>query len=166
MTTAVGSLRQEVGPGELVLVTDHINYQGVNPLVGANDPIGPRFPSLMDAYDPALRDVLHQCSKENKIALHDGVYLACSGPSFETPAEIRAFRTLGADVVGMSVVPEVIVARHAGLRCAAIATVVNLAAGMNPDCEINHAETLHYANQAAGNITQILTDFLGKSESW
>lgn len=165
MTTAVGSLRQEVGPGELVLVTDHINMQGCHPLVGPNDPIGTRFPSLIDAYDPTLRASLHECGKEHGVALHDGVYLACTGPSFETPAEIRAYRTLGADVVGMSVVPEVIAARHAGLRCAAVATVVNHAAGMS-EVEICHEETLHYANLAAGNITKILTSFLGKADSW
>jgi len=165
MTTAVGSLRKEVGPGELVMVTDHINFQGCNPLVGPNDPIGPRFPSLIDAYDPTFREILNKCSEDNKIDLHEGVYLSCTGPSFETPAEIRAFRTLGADVVGMSVVPEVIAARHAGLRCAAVATVVNLAAGMSTT-EINHEETLHYAGLAAGNLTKLLESFLESSDQW
>jgi len=165
MTTAVGSLREDVGPGQLVTVTDHINFQGCHPLVGPNDPIGTRFPSLIDAYDPKLRELLHQSAQEEEVPLYDGVYLACTGPSFETPAEIRAFRTLGADVVGMSVVPEVIAARHAGLRCAAVGTVVNLASGMSSD-PINHEETLYYANQASGNIKKILLSFLDKSESW
>jgi len=165
MTTAVGSLRPEVGPGQLVSVTDHINFQGCHPLVGPNDPIGTRFPSLIDAYDPQLRKLLHQCAKEEEVELNDGVYLACTGPSFETPAEIKAFRTLGADVVGMSVVPEVIAGRHAGLRCAAIGIVVNLAAGMSSD-PINHEETLFYANKASGNLSSILASFLGKADSW
>lgn len=89
LTSAVGSLRMEVGAGELVALTDHINLQSRNPLIGPNDPIGDRFPSLMDAYDPKLRGLLHKIAEKKQIALHDGVYLAVLGPSFETPAEIR-----------------------------------------------------------------------------
>ena len=113
LTNAAGSLRPEAGPGSLVALTDHINLQGFNPLMGPNDEaVGPRFPSLSDTYDPELRAGLHAAADELGTPLHDGVYLAVSGPSFETPAEIRAFRTLGADLVGMSTVPEAIVARH------------------------------------------------------
>ena len=117
LTNAAGSLRPEAGPGSLVCLSDHINMLGFNPLTGPNDDAaGPRFPSLRDAYDPELRARLHAAADALGTELHDGVYLAVSGPSFETPAEIRAFRTLGADLVGMSTVPEVIAARHAGLR--------------------------------------------------
>ena len=111
--------------------SDHINLLGFNPLTGPNDDsVGPRFPSLRDAYDPELRARLHAAADVLGTELHDGVYLAVAGPSFETPAEIRAFRTLGADLVGMCTVPEVIAARHAGLRVAAISAVTNLAEGM------------------------------------
>ena len=131
LTNAAGSLRPEAGPGSLVALTDHINMQGFNPLMGANeDDVGPRFPSLSAAYDPELRAGLHAVADELGTPLHDGVYLAVTGPSFETPAEIRAFRTLGADLVGMSTVPEAIVARHCGLRVAAVSVVTNLAEGM------------------------------------
>ena len=124
LTNAAGSLRPDAGPGSLVCISDHINLLGFNPLVGPNDDAaGPRFPSLRDAYDPELRGRLHAAADALGTELHDGVYLAVSGPSFETPAEIRAFRTLGADLVGMSTVPEVIAARHTGLRCAAISAV-------------------------------------------
>ena len=117
LTNAAGSLRAEAGPGSLVALTDHINMQGFNPLIGPNDEaVGPRFPSLATAYDPELRAGLHAAADELGTPLHDGVYLAVSGPSFETPAEIRAFKTMGADLVGMSTVPEAIVA--APLRAA------------------------------------------------
>merc|ERR1711865_575461 len=163
MTTAVGSLREDVGPGQLVTVTDHINFQGCHPLVGPNDPIGTRFPSLIDAYDPKLRELLHQSAQEEEVPLYDGVYLACTGPSFETPAEIRAFRTLGADVVGMSTVAEVVCARHCDLRVAAIAVVVNHASGMT-DKHINHEETLFFSAQAAKNLTGVVEEFVARAE--
>src|SRR5215204_4036973 len=142
LTNAAGSLRPEVAPGKLMLISDHINMTGVNVIAGPNDEkVGPRFPSLRDAYDPELRAGLHAAARELGTPLHDGVYLACSGPSFETPAEIRAFRTLGADLVGMSTVPEVIAARHCGLGVVAVSVVTNLAEGMG-DAEISHAQTL------------------------
>ena len=114
LTNAAGSLRPDVGPGRLMAISDHINLTGQNPLTGPNDEaIGPRFPSLRDAYDPALRADLHAVAGDLGIELAEGVYLAVSGPSFETPAEIRAARVLGADAVGMSTAPETILARHA-----------------------------------------------------
>ena len=117
LTNAAGSMRADLGPGSLMLIEDHINLTGANLLAGPNDDeLGPRFPSLRDAYDPALRDELKAAARELGIGLAEGVYLAVRGPSFETPAEIRAFRTLGADAVGMSTVPEAIVARHMGLE--------------------------------------------------
>ena len=119
---------------------------GVNPLTGPNDDeVGPRFPSLRDAYDPALRGLLRQRAGKLGIALPEGVYLATHGPSFETPAEIRAFRTLGADAVGMSTVPEVILARHCGLRVAAVSAITNLAEGMGGE-QLSHEQTLRNAD--------------------
>ena len=149
LTNAAGSLRPEAGPGSLVCIGDHINMLGFNPLIGPNDDaIGPRFPSLRDAYDPELRERLHAAARALGIDLHDGVYLAVAGPSFETPAEIRAYRTLGADLVGMSTIPEVIAARHAGLRVAAISAVTNLAEGMGGE-ELSHEQTLRVAAEGA-----------------
>ena len=159
LTNAAGSLRAELGPGRLMAISDHINLTGYNPLAGPNDDaLGPRFPSLRDAYDPALRADLHAAATELGIELAEGVYLAVSGPSFETPAEIRAFRTLGADAVGMSTVPEVILARHCGLRVAAVSAITNLAEGMGGE-KLSHEHTLRYANAAAGDLTRLIIEF-------
>jgi xanthosine phosphorylase len=159
VTNAAGSLRAEVGPGRLMAIADHINLLGVNPLTGPNDDaVGPRFPSLRDAYDPALRARLHGAARELEIDLAEGVYLATAGPSFETPAEIRAFRTLGADAVGMSTVPEVILARHAGLRVVAVSAITNLAEGMGGE-ELSHEQTLRNAAVAARDLVRLVTRF-------
>jgi xanthosine phosphorylase len=160
LTNAAGSLRPEAGPGSLVCLTDHINLLGFNPLTGPNDDaVGPRFPSLRDAYDPELREWLHAAADALGTPLHDGVYLATPGPSFETPAEIRAFRTLGADLVGMSTVPEVIAARHAGLRVAAVSAVTNLAEGMGGE-ELSHEQTLRVAALGAERLGPLLERFV------
>jgi purine-nucleoside phosphorylase len=162
ITNAAGSLNAEVGPGALMAISDHINMLGVNPLTGPNeDAVGPRFPSLRDAYDSELRGILHAAAEDLDIALAEGVYLATAGPSFETPAEIRAFRTLGADAVGMSTVPEVILARHAGLKVAAVSAITNLAEGMGGE-ELSHEQTLRYANQAAGYLTRLIIEFCAR----
>jgi xanthosine phosphorylase len=159
VTNAAGSLRPEVGPGSLMAISDHINMLGVSPLTGPNDDdLGPRFPSLRDAYDPELRRTLHASAEALGIALAEGVYLATAGPSFETPAEIRAFRTLGADAVGMSTVPEVILARHAGLRVAAVSAITNLAEGMGGEA-LSHEQTLRHAATAAGDLTRLIVEF-------
>ena len=158
-TTAVGSLNSEILPGNIVLIKDHINMQGCNPLVGINDSIGPRFPSLLDAYSQNLRKKMLQVSEKHKIKLNEGVYLSALGPSFETPAEIRAFKILGADVVGMSLVGEIISARHCGMECCALSIVVNLAAGLDSK-HITHEETLHYSNLSSGNVKKIVLDFV------
>jgi xanthosine phosphorylase len=159
VTNAAGSLRADVGPGSLMAITDHINMLGVNPLTGPNDDdFGPRFPSLQDAYDPELRRVLTTAAGAIGVPLAEGVYLATAGPSFETPAEIRAFRTLGADAVGMSTIPEVILARHAGLRVAAVSAITNLAEGMGGE-PLSHEQTLRYANAAAGDLTRLIVAF-------
>jgi xanthosine phosphorylase len=159
VTNAAGSLRADVGPGRLMAIADHINLLGVNPLTGPNDDdVGPRFPSLRDAYDPALRARLQAAARALGIDLPEGVYLATAGPSFETPAEIRAFRTLGADAVGMSTVPEVILARHAGLKVVAISAITNLAEGMGGE-ELSHEQTLRNAAVAARDLVRLITRF-------
>jgi xanthosine phosphorylase len=160
LTNAAGSLRPSVGPGSLMAITDHINLTGVNALMGPNDgAIGPRFPSLRDAYDPELLATLRAAATEIEVDLAEGVYLAVTGPSFETEAEIRAFRTLGADAVGMSTVQETILARHCGLRVAAVSVITNLAEGMS-DEPLSHEQTLRAAESAAGDLAALLLEFI------
>jgi xanthosine phosphorylase len=162
LTNAAGSLRREAGAGSLMLIADHINLQPFNPLVGANDDaFGPRFLALDDAYDADLRRRLRAAAAAAGFTLHEGVYLACLGPSFETPAEVRAFARLGADAVGMSTVPEVIVARHCGLRVAAISAITNLAVGLD-DAPISHAQTLTVAKRCAGDLQSLLAAFFAR----
>jgi purine nucleotide phosphorylase len=153
LTNASGSLRPEVGPGSLVLVEDHINLTGANPLAGARE--GPRFVDMGEAYDPGLRAALARAADAEGVRLERGVYLAVLGPSFETPAEIRAFRALGADLVGMSTVPEVIAARALGLRAAAVSVATNLAAGMTPE-PLSHEQTLAASSRAAADLARLL----------
>jgi len=160
LTNAAGSLRPDVGPGQLMLITDHINLTGTNPLVGPNDEaIGPRFVPMGDAYDAQLRAQLHAAAASAGVPLSEGVYLAVSGPSFETAAEIRSFRVLGADAVGMSTVHETIVARHAGLRVAAVSVITNLAEGMSDEV-LSHEGTLAAAATAATDLKRLLHGFL------
>ena len=160
LTNAAGSMRAEVGPGSLVLIRDHINMQGFNPLQGPNDEAwGPRFFSMRDAYDPALATRFQQAAVTAGVPLPEGVYLAYPGPNFETPAEIRAFRTLGADLVGMSTVPEVLVARHCGLKVAALSAVTNLAEGMTDDTP-SHDETLAQGATIAISLEKLILAFL------
>jgi xanthosine phosphorylase len=162
VTNAAGSLRPEVGPGRLMLIEDHINFLPGNPLVGANDDaFGPRFPSLRDAYDPALRRLVREAAARRGLPLAGGVYLAYPGPSFETPAEIRAFRMLGADAVGMSTVPEVILARHCGLRVAALSAITNLAEGLGAEA-LSHEQTLREAARAGADLAALLEDVCGE----
>ena len=160
ITNAAGSLRPEVAPGSLVGISDHINMLGFNPLTGANDEaFGPRFPSLGDAYDVELRAALARVAERCEVPWQEGVYLACTGPSFETPAEIRAFKTLGADLVGMSTVPEVIVARHCGLRIAAVSVVTNFAEGMSDEA-LSHEHTLAQASRGGAALREMLPGWL------
>lgn len=160
VTGAVGSLRPEVGAGEVVMLTDHINFQSANPLIGPNDESeGPRFFAMDDAYDMGLQDIMVASAYKTNINLHKGVYISTSGPSFETPAEIRAFRMWGADVVGMSVVPEVLAARHCGIKVVGLAAVVNLAAGMSNEV-ITHEGTLHYGQLAGRKIAKLVPEFV------
>lgn len=160
ITCAAGSLREEVGPGELMMISDHINFHPGNPLVGPNDEsIGPRFFAMEDAYDQGLQDLMQATAQRLQIPLAKGVYLSTLGPSFETPAEIRAFKIWGADAVGMSVVPEVLIARHCGLRVACVAAITNLAAGMSHE-KISHEGTLHFGQQAAYKLTKLIPEFV------
>lgn len=159
LTNAAGSLRPDIGPGRLVALCDHINLTGHNPLIGPNDEtIGPRFVGMDEAYDPALRAALQTAARALDIALDEGVYVAVAGPSFETPAEIRAFARLGADLVGMSTVPETIVARHCGLHVAAISAVTNLAAGLSAE-RLTHEHTLAGAQRGADDLRRLLVRF-------
>jgi xanthosine phosphorylase len=160
LTNAAGSINPDNKPGSLMALTDHINLMGANPLTGVNDDrIGPRFVGLGDAYDLDLRARLHAAADAEGVRLADGVYLAVSGPSFETPAEIRAFKVLGADAVGMSTVPEVIVARHARLRVAAVSAITNLAEGLGDEV-LTHEHTLASAAVATADLQRVLTRFL------
>lgn len=156
-TNAAGSLRPDIPPGELMLLNDHINFAGANPLIG--EPTDARFVPLADAYDPSWRDGLKTAAAAEGIALAEGVYAWFSGPSFETPAEIRAVKVLGADAVGMSTVPEVILARFLGLRAAAISTVTNMAAGMSDEA-LSHEHTKAMAPLGAAKLERILRRFL------
>ena len=160
LTNAAGSLNAAFLPGSLMMLSDHINMTGANPLVGANDErFGPRFPDMTVAYDRELRRSLAASATALGVTLHEGVYVALLGPNFETPAEIRALRTLGADAVGMSTVPECLVARHCGMRVAAISTLTNLAAGMT-DEELSHEQSLAVGAEAAKDLARLLPEFL------
>lgn len=160
ITSAVGSLREDMPAGSLMMLTDHINMSGVSPLAGPNDEaIGPRFPDLSRAYDVQLQEVLKAAAARQNIDLHEGVFLMVRGPHFETPAEIRAFQRLGADVVGMSMVPEVILANHCGIRVAAVSLVTNLGAGMT-DSTLTHDETLAEGEKAAANLAKLVAQAL------
>lgn len=161
LTNAAGSLRAEVGPGRLMLIADHLNGTGLNPLVGPNDDaLGSRFFDMSAAYDVDLRARLRDAATTERIDLAEGVYYWALGPSFETPAEIRAFRTLGADAVGMSTVPETIALRHMGVRVAALSGITNLAAGMVAGSALDHIETMSRGSAMAGDLTRLLTRFL------
>jgi purine-nucleoside phosphorylase len=156
LTNAAGSVNVNYKPGELVVLSDHINLTGVNPLTGPNeDELGPRFPDLSDAYDAALREIAEKACWKAGVTVRKGVYLGLSGPSYETPAEIRMARALGADVVGMSTVLEVIAARHMGLRCLGISCVTNMAAGVLKQ-KIDHQEVLEVGERVKQGLLEVL----------
>lgn len=160
-TNAAGSLRADIRPGDLMLLGDHINFSGLNPLIG--EPTDARFVPMTAAHDPGLRAGLRAAAEAEGIALPEGVYAWYSGPSFETPAEIRAIRILGGDAVGMSTVPEVILARFLGLRVAAISTITNMAAGLS-DESISHEHTKAMAPLGAAKLERILRRFLANHD--
>jgi purine-nucleoside phosphorylase len=157
LTNAAGSFRPDIPPGDLMLLSDHINFSGLNPLIG--EPTDARFVNMTDAYDPAIRVALRASAEAEGVALPEGVYAWYSGPSFETPAEIRAIRTLGADAVGMSTVPEVILARFFGLKVAAVSTITNMAAGLSDEA-ISHEHTKAMAPRGAEKLERVLRRYL------
>lgn len=157
VTNAAGSLRPDIRPGDLMLLNDHINFSGLNPLIG--EKTDARFVPMTTAHDPDLRAALRDAAKAEGVALPEGVYAWYSGPSFETPAEIRAIKILGGDAVGMSTVPEVILARFLGLKVAAISTITNMAAGMS-DEQISHEHTKAMAPLGAAKLERILRAYL------
>lgn len=166
LTNAAGGLNDNFNPGDVMLINDHINFMGMtgqNPLVGPNDEsFGPRFPGMVHTYDRELRRLAHRIAKENAIKLYEGVYVCLSGPAYETPAEVRMLRHLGADAVGMSTAPEVVVARHAGLRVMAISGITNKAIdNMDEAANTNHEEVLESGTIIVPKLVKILTGVLG-----
>jgi len=159
-TNAAGGINLSYSQGSLVLISDHINLQGANPLIGPNDDfLGPRFPDLSEAYSADYRDTARKVAAELGIKLSQGVYAALTGPSYETPAEIRYLRSIGADLVGMSTVPEVIVANYLGMRVLAISCVTNMAAGVLPQ-KISHQEVLETGRQIQDTLVRFLKALL------
>ena len=164
-TNAAGGINLKFGCGGLVLISDHINLQGSNPLVGPNDEtLGPRFPDMSEAYSAKYRAIVKQTGRELGIDLAEGVYAAVVGPSYETPAEIRYLRSIGADLVGMSTVPEVIVANHMGMRVLGISCVTNMAAGVLPQ-RIRHEEVLETGAMVRDTLVQLLKAALPRLEA-
>jgi purine-nucleoside phosphorylase len=163
-TNAAGGINLELERGGLVLISDHINLQGANPLVGPNDDaLGPRFPDMSEAYSRAYRETAKHVATELCIPIAEGVYAAMLGPSYETPAEIRYLRAIGADVVGMSTVPEVIVANHMGMKVLGISCVTNMAAGILPQ-KINHEEVLETGAMVRDTLVKFLRALLPRLE--
>ncbi len=163
-TNAAGGINLSYARGALVLISDHINLQGSNPLVGPNDDLlGPRFPDMTEAYSLRYRETARAVAAEQNISLAEGVYAALLGPSYETPAEIRYLRTIGADLVGMSTVPEVIVANHMGIGVLGISCVTNMAAGVLPQ-KLSHTEVLETGEMVRGTMVRLLKALLPRLE--
>jgi xanthosine phosphorylase len=159
ISNAAGSLRADIKVSELMAISDHINYMGLNPLVGPNDDaFGPRFVPMTDAWDPALRATLKEAGKKCGAPLHEGVYIAFRGPTFETPAEIRMAQTLGADAVGMSSVPDCIIARHCGLKVVGCSMITNMGAGLS-DEQLSHDHTMAMAARGAAHFEALVETF-------
>lgn len=164
-TNAAGGINLAYSQGALVLVSDHINLQGANPLIGPNDDsLGPRFPDMTDAYDAEFRRIAKEIGQRLGVDLPEGVYAGLQGPNYETPAEIRYLRTIGADLVGMSTVPEVLAARHMGIRCMAISCVTNMAAGVLAG-KLDHAEVLEVGRQTRGTMVALLRALVPRVEA-
>jgi purine-nucleoside phosphorylase len=160
LTNAAGGINASYAEGALVVISDHINLQGVNPLTGPNDAeLGPRFPDMTEAYSRELRHIAEEVADDHDIELFEGVYAAVPGPSYETPAEIRFLQTIGADLVGMSTVLETIAANHMGLEVLGISCVTNLAAGLS-GVKLNHAEVLEIGKRVAGTFMKLLGGIL------
>jgi purine-nucleoside phosphorylase len=160
VTNAAGAINEGFRPGQLVLISDHVNLLGTSPLVGPNDDtLGPRFPDMSEAYDPAFRARAHQAAADLGLELGEGVYGAWLGPQFETPAEIRFMRAAGCDLAGMSTVPEVIAARHLGIRCLGISVVTNMAAGV-VEGRLDHEAVLSVGAETQPRLTALLRSLL------
>lgn len=162
LTNAAGGINENYLPGSLVYIEDHLNLTGRNPLLGMNeDKLGPRFPDMTEAYNIELNKILTQSAIELGFDLHGGVYAGLMGPTYETPAEIRMLKTIGADMVGMSTVPEAIAANHAGLKVCGISCITNLAAGISKE-KLNHDDVKDVANLAMERFTKLLSKAVGK----
>ncbi len=162
LTNAAGGIRLSFRPGDLMLITDHINAFGTHPLIGPNeDRLGPRFPDMSAVYDPALRRTVKAQARRLRVPLREGVYLGNPGPSYETPAEIRAYRKLGADAVGMSTIPEALALRHMGIRVVGISTITNMAAGVWKKPLI-HEEVLETTRRVGSRFVRLLTGVVPK----
>lgn len=163
LTNAAGGIDLGMAPGDLMLVADHLNLMHRNPLVGPNDDaLGPRFPDMSVAYDRELRAAAYEAAREAGVPLSEGVYAGLLGPTYETPAEIRMLRTLGASAVGMSTVPEVIALRHLGVRCAAISCITNLAAGLSAGL-LDHAEVEATAKRTRDSFAKVLSGWVQRA---
>ncbi|API89291.1 purine-nucleoside phosphorylase [Marinilactibacillus sp. 15R] len=161
VTNAAGGVNISFNPGDLMIITDHINFTGANPLIGKNEStLGPRFTDMTAAYDNEYQKLIKECAKESDLAIKEGVYFGLTGPTYETPAEIQMIRTLGGDAVGMSTVPEVIVANHAGLRVAGISCITNYAAGMQSN--LDHAEVVEVTTRVKESFKSLVKDFVSK----
>jgi purine-nucleoside phosphorylase len=162
VTNAAGGINTEYEPGNLMLIRDHINFTFRNPLIGPNDnELGSRFPDMSEAYSAKLRDMAHQVAEGEGISLREGIYIGVIGPSYESPAEIRAFRTLGADAVGMSTVPEVIVARHAGIEVLGISCISNMASGILAQ-PLTHEEVMETTELAKHQFLSLVKGIIAK----
>ncbi len=164
LTNAAGGIGDQLQPGDLMLIMDHINLMGTNPLVGADDGVGPRFVDLSRAYDPELAQAARSAAHETGVELREGVYAAMLGPSYETPAEIRMLRTLGADAVGMSTVPEVIALRKRGVRVGAVSCITNLAAGLE-GAVLDHAHVERTAGDARERFSRLLARWVVRAHA-
>lgn len=161
LTNACGGVNLDFRPGDLMLISDHINFSGASPLIGPNlDSFGPRFPDMSDLYTKALRQAVKQAAEEAGIQLREGVYAMYPGPNYETPAEIRMFRTLGADAVGMSTVPEALVAGHCGMQVMGVSCITNMAAGVLP-VKLSHAEVIETADRVHDLFQKLIDLILG-----
>lgn len=162
VSNAAGAVNPDYRPGDLMVLSDHINFMGTNSLRGENsEGLGPRFPDMTEAYKKEIRSLFHRTAEKQGTALKEGVYLAVCGPSYETPAEIRAFRTLGADAVGMSTVPEVIAARHAGMWVGAVSCITNMAAGLS-GALLNHDEVKETGAKAGKVLHAVFESVIAK----
>jgi len=163
VTNASGAINPDFRAGDLVLISDHINMLGANPLRGPNlEELGPRFPDMSASYTPKLRELAKEVAGGLGIEVKEGVYVAALGPSYETPAEIRAFGVMGADLVGMSTVPEVIAAAHAGMEVLGLSIATNLAAGVNPEATLDHEEVIETTRWKGEEVRRLLLALLAR----